>query len=539
MLGGGVAGMSAAHELAERGLEVHVYEAKRVAGGKARSIFVPGTGADGRRDLPGEHGFRFFPSFYRHLPDTMKRIPFAHQANGVFDNLVPTSRSQIARKGATEIDVVPRFPRTIDDLVTMFKMVFGTDFGIPDEDFLFFGQRLLVLLTSCTERRFGEYENLAWWDFVDAKKRSDKFRQYLCDVAVRSLVAMKPQIASTRTVGNIGLQLWLDHAKPGTHVDRLLNGPTHDVWITPWLSHLENLGVVYHRDTRVVRLDCDKKRITNVVVADAQGQRDIQADFYVAAVPVEAFDPLVSDAMKLAEPQLANLGKLHTDWMIGLQYFLDTDVEVAPGHIAFVDAPWALTAISQQQFWPNTDLSRFGDGRVRGVLSVVISDWDRPGRKHGKAARDCTRAEILDEVWSEMAEHLNDQGKIVLDAKHRHSEFIADSLELAAGGASDHEPLLVNTVGSWWHRPEAGLPGIENLFLASDYVRTNTDLATMEGANEAARRATNAILDAIGSGAQRCEIWELEEPPMFAPFRALDQMRMRMGLPHALALPPG
>ena len=57
------------------------------------------------------------------------------------------------------------------------------------------------------------------------------------------------------------------------------------------------------------------------------------------------------------------------------------------------------------------------------------------------------------------------------------------------------EPLLVNTVGSWAWRPNAAT-AIENLFLASDYVRTYTDLATMEGANEAARRAVNGILDA-------------------------------------------
>ena len=47
---------------------------------------------------------------------------------------------------------------------------------------------------------------------------------------------------------------------------------------------------------------------------------------------------------------------------------------------------------------------------------------------------------------------------------------------------------------------------IPNLFLASDYVRTHTDLATMEGANEAARRAVNGILDATGSAAPRLRL---------------------------------
>ena len=60
VIGGGVGGLTAAHELVERGLEVHVYEARATWGGKARTQPVPGTGTGGRRDLPGEHGFRFF-----------------------------------------------------------------------------------------------------------------------------------------------------------------------------------------------------------------------------------------------------------------------------------------------------------------------------------------------------------------------------------------------------------------------------------------------------------------------------------------------
>ena len=46
---------------------------------------------------------------------------------------------------------------------------------------------------------------------------------------------------------------------------------------------------------------------------------------------------------------------------------------------------------------------------------------------------------------------------------------------------------------SWADRPQAATE-IGNLLLASDYVRTHTELATMEGANEAGHRAVNAIL---------------------------------------------
>src|SRR5687767_12532765 len=97
VLGGGMAGLAAAHELRERGFLVDVYERKAL-GGKARS-FPTTRGAGGRRGLPGEHGFRFFPGFYHHVPDTMRRIPFAGNPHGVWDNLVPASETKSPRTG--------------------------------------------------------------------------------------------------------------------------------------------------------------------------------------------------------------------------------------------------------------------------------------------------------------------------------------------------------------------------------------------------------------------------------------------------------
>ena len=73
VLGGGVGGLTAAHELADRGFDVTVLEWRDAFGGKARSMDVPGSATAGRKPLPGEHGFRFFPGFYRHIPDTMSR----------------------------------------------------------------------------------------------------------------------------------------------------------------------------------------------------------------------------------------------------------------------------------------------------------------------------------------------------------------------------------------------------------------------------------------------------------------------------------
>jgi hypothetical protein len=62
-------------------------------------------------------------------------------------------------------------------------------------------------------------------------------------------------------------------------------------------------------------------------------------------------------------------------------------------------------------------------------------------------------------------------------------------------------------------------------------VRTCTDLATMEGANEAARRAVNCIIDAAGVDAPACDVWNLHEPSFFLPLKWYDRWRYRHGMP--------
>ncbi len=65
---------------------------------------------------------------------------------------------------------------------------------------------------------------------------------------------------------------------------------------------------------------------------------------------------------------------------------------------------------------------------------------------------------------------------------------------------------------------------ISNFYVASDYVATETDLACMEAANEAARHAVNAVLLRTGSSKPLCAIQPLTEPAIFKPFRDLDDL---------------
>ena len=538
ILGGGVAGLSAAHELIERGFEVEVFEAKSIPGGKARSIPVPNTdwdrpGEQGK-PLPGEHGFRFFPRFYKHVVHTMSRIPSGKRT--VANHLVDTTRVEMARYGQRAVILPSRSPRTFSDvreIIDELPTVFGPDFGIAPEEMAFFAARIWQIITSCEERRMEEYEKIDWWDFIGAHTRSPAYQKLFGHGITRSLVAAKARLASTKTIGDIFLQLLFDLVEPGPSSDRILDGPTNDVWINPWLDYLIQQGVRYHLNAKVLSIHCAQDRIQSATIEKDGKTFPVQADYYLAAIPIERMAQLLTPELIALEPKLGGLRQLSKEgvsWMNGIQLYLTEDVPITHGHTIYVDSPWALTSISQRQFWPDVDFSLYANGKIKGIVSVDISEWDEKGL-NGKTAKQCTRDEVKLEVWEQLKQSLNVGGKVLLRDEYLDRYFIDPAIYLVEGeGDFNEEPLLVNLINTWAARPDATTQ-IPNLFLASDYVRTFTDLATMEGANEAARRAVNGILDSAGSETPRCQIWNLHEPEIFEPWRMIDRVRYQQGLP--------
>jgi uncharacterized protein with NAD-binding domain and iron-sulfur cluster len=613
VLGGGVAGMSAAHELIERGFEVEVYEKnKNYAGGKARSVEYPG---DPKKPylvpLPGEHGFRFFPGFYKHVIDTMKRIPFK-AADGkmktVFNNLTSTSRVMLARYGKAPIVTVASFPKNLADIELLIHDIHGADSGLTKEEIKFFAERIWQLITSCTSRRNNDYERIGWWQYLEAdrfpgkdKDHQSPYQSLLVQGLTRTLVAAQAKSASTKTGGNTFLQLIFGMTDPNVETDRVLDGPTNDRWLNAWQAYLVSKGVKYTLDCEVTALSVNKDPADQIITAATirfpdGAEKVVVGDYFILAVPVERAANLINDDMIAADQTLGYIKTLapSVNWMNGIQFYLNENVIINKGHVIYSDSEWAITSISQVQFWDDYDITTKGNGNVKGILSVDVSDWTSPGRfTTKKSANQCTRDEVANEVWEQLKNSLNVNGSIVLQDEMKVDFFIDRDIEEKATQHTDtidwkevvkdvklqlgnkldddakkilndnklvdwliekdieslqnisdaslslldnREPLLVNSVSTWGLRPDASCD-INNLFFASDYVRTFTDLATMEGANEAARRAVNCLLDKDGNNSGKCKIWPLHEPAIFKPLKWYDQRRWNKGLPWTIRIP--
>ena len=259
----------------------------------------------------------------------------------------------------------------------------------------------------------------------------------------------------------------------------------------------------------------------------------MRADHYVAALPVEVMRQLASPALRAAEPRLKGLDRLVTRWMNGVLFYLDRDVPLVNGHAIYIDSEWSLTSISQKQFWPGVDLAQRGDGRVRGILSIDVSEWQRPGRRTGKVAQRCSREEIFEEVWGQLEDHLDGalDGVTVIDRFLDPAIVFPNPTGAAQprAAAGQHRRLVGRP-------PRRGRRGSRTCSSPrTTCARTPTWRRWRPPTRRRGGRSTGSSTRRARR-APRCEVWPLREPRAFAAARALDRVRWKLF--HRPAKPP-
>lgn len=547
--------------------------------------------------LPGEHGFRFFPSFYQNLRDTMKRTPlpvdavepFVETFRTAFDNLVPAKLQAVLMAPPRPPYILPR--QRVASVQELFDLLVNgletSGFTLTDINRLCLA--LFKYMTSCPKRR-KEYEALSWWDFLEGERFSPEFQKYL-DSVPQALLAFTARECDARTYGNITLQLLRDQVYDTEDVDAVLNGPTSVVWLDPWRRYLENQGVKFRRgkllsfevvDTTTssavtqksifptALIWPDRSDHTNDDTAKPPIQTLVVRDYYLIALSpyslqqevLRSIDPPLEgrDIECIRRLKLQNSSSTELDGVLrnlsGLQYYFRTPLNILRGHVLYADSVWGLSSISQPQFWVRK--RGWWDGYL-SLLTVCIGNWDQKvpegdedSNVKGKTARECTREQIAREVWRQIKQSLP-EGTPAPEPILYH---LAESIKFnPSTGIQSHieAGLLMNRPRMQEARPgrldrEQGYEMYYgNLVFAGTQMQTFTRLTTMEAANESGRHAVNAILyteslQPHGVKRERCVIHNPEEHEMtdVQYFIDLDAALCDQGLPHFVdILDPG
>ncbi len=661
IIGGGVAGMTAAHELMDKTyvtdknkkeylFDIHVFEKdEKYCGGKARSVrhmennVLFENSNTKYKWLPAEHGFRFFPGFYVNIDQSFARIKSGKNSNVLknlkhikyysffFDKEIEVNKKEkqpLSRPGTFPTHISHKFFKSIKEAFRLVREINKVHTVITPEGRNKVASVIVNVLTACKQRMDFEYDKISWADFVEANKDYSEerfgkdYRLLFSDGISRNLVAARADKVSTRT-GSLILKKMLEYIlSTGSEADRVLNGPTNETWLNLWKDEMTDSShpnpVKYHHGYSIRNIVNDKNKIVGVefddyieegVSTDSSFSSDLREfDYFLFAVPAEVISTLLKrnrintskivhkrsgqalKSLTYYDPNLRNVEALgdHTEWMVGIIFYLKQPLNIEASHINFIDAEWAITAIyqSHKDIWDGEHFSAdsFGDGKIEGIFSLDISNWETPVKKisglakddpeqskfHSLRACELKRSDVIEAIMQQISkspfilnednttystfdidyiikeytyldEAIVEKSEVCLLEEYngfferynlapskkyidndplegvvekprikesfregelaaayqqyieiRQGDFYTEDLDIVRY-TENETPLLVNEVNTYSLRPMS-YTAIPNLFLAGDYVATDVDLATMEGANESAKKAVNAII---------------------------------------------
>jgi hypothetical protein len=392
--------------------------------------------------LPGEHGFRFFPSYYRHLGDTMGRIPvYDHEGRQtgrrVFDNLKATPEQLTLKSGRRPTEAPNGSSTPLQTLRLAVQTLVGQDYD--PRDFLQMGLRVSRYLATCPDRRT-PLENMSWWNYLCGF--SPKTRCYLyrysnaftrdSTESGRVLAAFDWRYGDARTNGSTWMQLFEPLPDGAGRFNGTLDAPTTEAWFVHWRRYLADRGVRFVSGAleRLEVATVDGKDVVIpwvrqagrpapepwigrtrrphyvVVATDAPTAEAVSAPLPRVGVPAglvgftTRYDGRPRDPY--TQPGLGSNDRFQT--LSGVQYFFDQNFAIGNGHAYSLDAPWALSTLSMQRAWSKIPFAK-RDG-FAGLLSVDIGDFTKPAGPTRTSAWDSTRERIGEQVWIQLSNDL-------------------------------------------------------------------------------------------------------------------------------------
>lgn len=438
VVGGGLAGMISAREIASRGHDVLILEASARLGGKA--------GADMKDGRLVEHGYHVFPAWY---PNVRKLL------SEVGTKLVDFDRYHYLRAGQFPNFVTTRGPKDLSAIA--YNLTHGL---LPwYQTVLFFAFTLDLMSKSLSDKRLLDRVSQiglmrqAWYITEEVAEMNQENLLKASAIPAYEMSAMTAKrIAS----------YWIKQPSPFLSV---LPGDLQTTYIDPIAKTVKDAGVTVELGKRVTAVNMDAGRVKSISVDGEAAPR--QADAFILATPFEVTRKWVDGPVFAGDPALGNMHDLEARPMSALHVRLNRKLKDIPReHVFFHDGAFGLSFIDVSQIW---------EGEPNTVLSFIASNFT-PLTALSEA--DATKA-LLGEIMQYLPITAADiDGTPVLNTNVT-------------------VPLFINTIGAWGNRPVPRTK-ISNLYIAGDFVQNKIDLACMEGAVSAAILAAGAFLEDQG-----------------------------------------
>jgi uncharacterized protein with NAD-binding domain and iron-sulfur cluster len=465
--GGGLAGLTAALRLAERGYPVKLYEQKPSLGGDLGSR----PGPDGvELDVYPHMYLSWYHNFWRLLGDAAgedreeRFRPFTtvkQLRRGDFPNFTAVSDATSARRMLQDVLSGAASP------ADMFVFAYGT------VDLL--AERLNPTMSL---------DDVSVNGFMNSRPYMTERAAAICDSFITRVWAIRSYLTSADDY-----RAFLEYtlAEPSATY-WLASGPAQRQVIEPLRAALEAAGVEIHNLVSVTTVSCSDGRVSEIGLQRDEETWTEEVDQLVLAVPEDALLSLVRSGepghrIVEAEPRLAEVSRLRSISIPIVHVYFNRKLPRVPAEpVGLFDSRLALAFTDISQSWES--VAPFAG---RTVLSLSASD---PYGLPGTGPHDDGHAMLI-----ELAEYLD------FDPGASWGESGDIDWERTRYEANADSRLFVNETGTDIWRPGAACEGLSNLCFAGDFCANRIGMTTIESAVTTGLEAAGVIVERCGKGA--------------------------------------
>ncbi len=462
IIGAGIAGLSAALRLIERGFDVTIFEEDDFIGGK--------LGAHSHPERPNdfhEHSYHMYLDWYHNFWQIVNEIGVRDRfAAQDYVSYIPHGRQNYAIKQINQASPLHAWQNAFAGLRS------------PATMFLYFYSIIDLLGTSLRRTGGGRW---SVHGFLSSRGYMTDEAAKLHSLTLARAFACPSFLSDARTYRHFeGMSV-----RQPSPMMWLLEGNSQQFLFGPFEEHLRKkvresqergldaslricllsrIRKLHMENNRIVGFSVDELEDSPTIdlgtQAKVMGRHHERVDGdVIVAIPPKALSKLVDVDVYSAAPRLKNLRRLHSLPMASFDVYFKKRLENIPkGVVLLVDSKHELSFVDTSQLW------RQGAANDVTSLNVVLSDF--------RIFSDWREAREIDAIK-----------RYVFDDLKNYIAFDDDDIdyERCHFQTNTEEELFLNEIGSWEFRPDT-VCEIANLFIAGDYCRTPVDVVTIESA---------------------------------------------------------
>lgn len=510
IFGGGIAGLTVAHQLAKRKFKILVVEKNSTFGGMARSAI----NSDG---VPSEVSLRWLIPLYNNLFRLLHEIPF-DSSKSVLHNLVDEE--------ILSYNVHDKYDR-----YALYNYVSYRDYIVIS---------YFVLKYLAADKRKKKYFEI---EPYFKKYLSKNGQQFLINY-IGNALGLHPNDVSLGHIVNYYFlyindgQKYIRGQQDNINVDinstlYMFNNLISNAWIDPWITYLKSQNVEFINNCELSKFIYHTNDIVSAEIIYNGSAKIVKANEYIMAInPYNSVDIFRNSGLNKLDNLFNSLTKNTTSNEISFVIGIKKDIKYPSKYsiFNFSKSSFRLFIASQDKFFKNKI-------KFRTLWSGIIIDFKKKGLLFNKNAESLTKEQLRQEIIHQILgskgfqKMIYDYNGFYINKKDIEYFNLWHEWKFIDGKQALEPKKWANNLYNEQFKPSQST-SFSNLFLAGAHTKTGFKTWSMESAAESGNIVANLLLNKYNK--KNIYHYKFQEPAILGPLKIIDNFFYHLRLPNVL-----